>query len=66
MAGIRLNLPEQFDFSKLDKWPKWKKCFEQHRSASGRDFFLGGGGGGGLGMRLKHTTVVQSGTFESK
>ena len=35
MAGIRLNPPEQFDFSKPDEWPKWKKRFEQYRSASG-------------------------------
>ena len=35
MAGIRLNPPEHFDFSKPDEWPKWKKRFEHYRSASG-------------------------------
>ena len=35
MAGIHLKPPGQFDFSKPDEWPKWKKRFEQYRSASG-------------------------------
>ena len=35
MAGIRLQAPGQFDFSKHDVWPKWKKRFQQYRSASG-------------------------------
>ena len=37
MAGIHLKPPGQFDFSKPDEWPKWKKRFEQYRSASGLD-----------------------------
>ncbi len=32
MAGIRP--PGQFNFTKPDEWPKWKKRFEQFRSAS--------------------------------
>ena len=35
MAAIHLKPPGQFDFSKPDEWPKWKKRFEQYRSASG-------------------------------
>ena len=35
MANIRLQPPGQFDFSKPDEWPKWKKRFQQFRSASG-------------------------------
>ena len=35
MAGIRLQPPENFDFSKPDEWPKWKKRFQQFRGASG-------------------------------
>ena len=35
MAGIRLQPPENFDFSKPDEWPKWKKHFQQFRGASG-------------------------------
>ena len=34
MANIKLELPGQFNFSKPDEWPKWRKHFEQFRSAS--------------------------------
>ena len=37
MAGIRLQAPGHFDFSKPEEWPKWMKRFQQYRSASGRD-----------------------------
>ena len=30
-----LTPPGEFDFSKPDEWPKWKKRFQQYRSASG-------------------------------
>ena len=33
--NIRLQPPEQFDFSKPDNWVKWKRRFEQFREASG-------------------------------
>ena len=29
--------PGEFNFAKLDEWPKWKKRFEQYRNASGLD-----------------------------
>ena len=35
MANIRLQPPAPFNFSKPDEWPKWRKRFEQFRSASG-------------------------------
>ena len=31
---MRLEPPTRFDFSKPDQWPKWKRRFEQFRSAS--------------------------------
>ena len=34
MASIRLQPPDPFDFRRPDDWPKWKRCFEQYRSAS--------------------------------
>lgn len=37
MASHRLPPPGAFDFSKPDEWPKWRKRFEQYRSASGLD-----------------------------
>ena len=37
MAVIILQVPGQLDFSKPDKWPKWRKCFRLYRSASGLD-----------------------------
>ena len=37
MAGIRFQVPGQFDFSKPDEWPKWRNRFQQFRSASGLD-----------------------------
>ena len=36
-VNIALKPPGQFDFSKPDEWPKWKKRFQQYRSASGLD-----------------------------
>ena len=35
-VDIALKPPGQFGFSKPDEWPKWKKRFQQYRSASGR------------------------------
>ena len=35
MASIRLQPPEHFDFKSPDSWPKWKRRFEQFRTASG-------------------------------
>ena len=37
MSSMRLPPPGEFDFSKPDEWPKWKRRFEQYRSASGLD-----------------------------
>ena len=35
MASIRLDPPSQFDFFKPHEWPKWKRRFQQYRSAAG-------------------------------
>ena len=35
MASIRLESSQSFDFSKPDDWPKWKRRFQQYRTASG-------------------------------
>lgn len=35
MASIRLDPPAQFDFSKPDEWPKWKRRFQQYQSTAG-------------------------------
>ena len=35
MANVRLQPPDSFDFRNPDKWPKWKRRFEQFQSASG-------------------------------
>ena len=35
MTAINLKPPEAFDFSRPDDWPKWRKRFQQFRSASG-------------------------------
>ena len=35
MASIRLQPPNPFSFKNPDDWPKWKRRFEQFRSASG-------------------------------
>ena len=35
MAGMRLQPPEQFDFSNPDSWGRWKRRFQQFRLASG-------------------------------
>lgn len=37
MSSTRLPPPGEFDFLKPDKWPKWRKWFEQYRSESGLD-----------------------------
>ena len=34
MASVHLQPPAPFCFTKIDKWPKWKKRFEQYRMAS--------------------------------
>ena len=34
MASVRLQPPESFDFKRPDEWPRWKKRFQQFRSAS--------------------------------
>ena len=34
MAGIKLEPPGPFNFAKPDEWPRWKRRFEQFRSAS--------------------------------
>ena len=35
MATLQLQPPEPFDFKSPDAWPKWKRCFQQYRDASG-------------------------------
>ena len=35
MANIRLQPPEPFQFKNPDDWPRWKRRFEQFRTASG-------------------------------
>lgn len=35
MANVRLQPPDSFNFRNPDDWPKWKRRFEQFRSASG-------------------------------
>jgi len=35
MATLRVQLPEQFDFSRPEEWPKWSRRFERFRQASG-------------------------------
>ena len=35
MAQLRLQPPEPFNFRNPDDWPRWKRRFEQFRSASG-------------------------------
>ena len=35
MANVRLQPPDAFNFRSPDEWPKWKRRFEQFRSASG-------------------------------
>ena len=37
MATFRLQPPAPFSFKSLDEWPRWKKRFEQFRTASGLD-----------------------------
>ena len=35
MAQLRLQPPDPFNFKNPDEWPRWKRRFEQFRSASG-------------------------------
>ena len=35
MAAYQVAPPEQFDFSRLDDWPKWVRRFEKFRCMSG-------------------------------
>ena len=35
MATFHITSPENFDFSKPDDWPKWRRTFERFRIASG-------------------------------
>ena len=35
MASLPLQPPSSFNFQKPDEWPKWKRRFEQCRTASG-------------------------------
>lgn len=35
MAQLRLDPPAAFNFQTPDDWPRWKKRFEQYRTASG-------------------------------
>ncbi len=35
MAHLRLEPPSSFNFRNPDEWPRWKKRFEQYRTASG-------------------------------
>ena len=35
MANVRLQPPDPFNFRTPDEWPRWKRRFEQFRSASG-------------------------------
>ena len=35
MASIQLKPPQPFDFAKPDEWPRWERCYEQYRHASG-------------------------------
>ena len=35
MTSFRVQLPEKFDFSRQEEWPKWSRRFERFRKASG-------------------------------
>ena len=35
MTSFRVQLPEKFDFSCQEEWPKWSRRFERFRQASG-------------------------------
>ena len=35
MARLSIEPPKSFNFSNPDDWPRWKKCFQQFREASG-------------------------------
>ena len=37
MMASTLQTPAPFTFNSPDKWPKWKRSFEQYRVASGLD-----------------------------
>ena len=34
MTSFRVPLPEKFDFSRQEEWPKWSRRFERFRQAS--------------------------------
>ena len=35
MTSFRVQLPEKFDFSRQEEWPKWSRRFKRFRQASG-------------------------------
>ena len=35
MTSFRVQLPEKFDYSRQEEWPKWSRRFERFRQASG-------------------------------
>ena len=35
MTSFRVQLPEKFDFSRQEEWPKWSRRLERFRQASG-------------------------------
>ena len=35
MTSFQVQLPEKFDFSRQEEWPKWSRRFERFRQASG-------------------------------
>ena len=35
MANVQLSPPQNFNFKKPDEWQRWRRHFEQFRSASG-------------------------------
>ena len=35
MTSFRVQLPEKFDLSRQEEWPKWSRRFERFRQASG-------------------------------
>jgi len=35
MATFQILPPENFSFTRPEEWPRWTKCFERYRQASG-------------------------------
>ena len=35
MTSFRVEVPEKFDFSRQEDWPRWSRRFERFRQASG-------------------------------